>query len=308
MNIFSARLPTIHNYAEAVARLEKSVPLRSGRERGKFPLGDNRRYKHCQIARVEGTQAIALQLYGSDVVVWYPGNTVHISICNYNTVATRQFIWAVTSFAVKYERGTTYLGVSPDGKWYKFVDDETPLVVKDNVVQNPVQEVVYRLDRKAMATKRQEFGLFLEYVTNMGKLTTGITEEEVERLAEEKGDKLPRLMLPTAAARYYHGKQTPLEGLAEFMLGVKKAQETDDLIAYYRLFVTLGLSSLNYHATNSAFTFGRYPKYATPLPIDAPMLEFFNEAIKYLYGKEVFKQEAVPLGKKVSNESRKYFN
>jgi hypothetical protein len=233
---------------------------------------------------------------------------VHISICNFNTASTRQFIGVVTPFSVQYSRGTTYLSVNPDGKWYKFVDNETPLVVKDNVVQNPVQEIVYRLDRKAMSAKRQEFNSFREYVNNMGKLTSGITEEEVNRLAKETGDRLDRLVLPTAAARYYHGKQSPLEGLAAYMLDVKKAQETDDLTAFYKLFVTLGLSALNYNPSNSAYIFGRYPKYATPLPIDAQMLEFFDEAIKYLYGKEVFKQEAVPVGKKVSNEARKYFN
>lgn len=308
MNVFSAKLPTIHSYAEAVARLEKAVPLRSGEDKGKFPLGENRRYKHCQIAKIEGTQAIALQLYGADVVVWYPDNTVYISLCNFDTFSTRQFIWAVTPFAVQHSRGSTYLSVGPGDQWYKFVDGETPLVIKDNVVQNPVQETVYRLDRKAMAAKRQEFNLFREYVNNMGELSTSISDEEVKRLAEERGGRLERLTLPTSAARYYHGRQKPLEKLAAYMLDVKKAQETDDLEAYYKLFIDLGASALTYSLRHRAYIFNAHWGKPQAQPINTPMLEFFDEAIKYLYGKEVFKQEAVPIGKKVSNEARKYFD
>ena len=318
MNLNSARLPRLFTYEQAFTHYNDVVPYRSGHKKFGRPLG-NRRYTYLNIDKIEGTNVIALQLYGSDVVTFYPNGEIHVSLCKYDTIGTRQFIFATTPYNTSHIRGTTYLNVGEG--WYAFADAETPLVILDDKVKNPAQQLTYKVNRAAMKDLHKKYGAFREYVSTMGKILTAITDVEV--LDAAKSGRIPsegepqfvtltttravtRIILPTAKTRYYHGLHKPRETVAAFLTEVCKAQEADDLERYRDLFLHLGSSSLRYNSFVHAFTVGWRPD--DEIAIGPQMLMFFDEMLKHHYREEVFVKTEVPIGVKVNNANSKYFD
>lgn len=310
MNIHSAKLPTVESHAKAKELYESIVPYRSGGDKGKRPLG-NRRYNYCQIEHYAETDAVALQMFGSDVVTLFPNGEVHVSLCKYDTIGTRQFIWAVTPYDIKHERGETYLQVA--GGWYAFADSETPLIIKDNAVLNPAQTYTYKPRRDVMKSLHKKYGAFREYVKHMGLLTTAITDKDVEEVSHLiPGEtvshihtkRITRLILPVLRNRYYHGTVKPRENLTAFLQEVEKAQETEDLQAFYAMFVRLGVSVLYYHSHQNAYVQSWKDRDE---PVGSVLLAYFDEILKHIYREEVFTKAEVPIGTKATNVNRKYF-
>lgn len=308
MQLRSVGLPTLHNYAEALARLENTVAFRSGSYKGRFPLGDNRRYKYCTIAK-QYDDSVALQLYDSNVVTFYPNGEIHISLCKYDTVATRQFLWGTLPYDIKHDRGTTYLIIN--GEWYAFPSADTTLIIKDNVILNAVQEKTYKLNRAVMKDKRSLYQSFLEYVNNMGRIQTGITQSEaavavaclIDYQVPNSG-RINPIVLPRALSRYYRGGEKPIAMMERFLADVKAAQESNNLDKFYNYFILLGISALRFNYYMKAYV----PSYTddVEVSISKQMLEFFDEILKFVYSKEVFTSKDVPIGVKVSNKNRKY--
>jgi hypothetical protein len=312
MNLNSANLPRLFTYEQAIKHYQDVVPFRSGRDKGKRPLG-NRRYRYCQIERIEETGAIILTMYGSDVVTMYPNGEVHVSLCNYDTIGTRQFILATTPYDIQHIRGTTYLGVKD--KWYAFDTAQHTLEVRDGEVLNPSQQLTYKINRAAMKELHNKYKSFKEYVASMGKVLTAITDAELLEGMQNgsvpthdsvgRYKELSRIMLPTARARYYHGQTKPRDQVAAFLSNVLAAQETEDLEKYRDLFLLLGASSLYYNSYLNAYVKGWGPQ--SEEAIGEPMLKFFDEMIKHHYREEVFVKVEVPIGEKCSNVNRQYF-
>lgn len=316
MNVNSANLRRFFTYAEAKKYHDEVMPYRSGSDKGKRPLG-NRRYNYCQIYKDEETGFISLTLYGSHIVVWSPNGEVFISLCRYDAVSTRQFIDAVSPCKTKYDRGVTYLQVIGKEGWYPFADSETPIVIKDGEVMNPVQTHTYKLNRVAMKSKRKEFGAFLEYVKNMGKILTGIKDEEVNAVAQllpeelvetqiNYGKMIMKVYLPSQTRYVMTSRRGNL--CREFLQAVKQAQDPEDLEKFYHYFVQLGVSCLNHNSRLNAFiaSWGYFSD--EEVEIGKTMLTYFDEIIKYVYNEEVFNKVEVPIGVAVSNSNRKYFN
>lgn len=297
MMLNSANLPVLHDYAEARRWYESTVPYRSGSLKGQRPLG-NRRYKSCLI-RKNDNDSIALALYDSSVVFITPDDTFHISLCRYDTVSTRQFIYATTPFDVTHNRGTTYLKV--DGGWYQFKDSDATLSIKDNKVLNPVPETTYKLNRAAMKDVQKKYGAFREYVSTMGCVMSGIEDKEVVALAEKRGYKLQRLRLPVPGAWWPADGQDPKIRRQIFFEEIEEAQVSGNLDKFYALFVELGVSCLHFNGYLKSFI----PRIGNN--VAKPMLEFFDEMLKYLHKEEIFVPVELPLGKVSSNVNRKYF-
>ena len=305
MLLDSVGLRPIHSYAEAVATYEDIVPLRSGCNKSLRPLGTNRRYTNCLIHKHESGE-VALQLYGANVIVWYPDGRVSVSLCNYNTVSTRQFIRGSSPFDTKFMRGVCYLGYKD--KWYPFEDGRERLeFTKDFEIINPKAEVVYKLDRKAFANVRQRYSVFREYVNNMGLITSIITDEQIKSVADgEANQRISPIVLPTARQMYYHGPNTPRERATQYLAEISKAQRADNLERMYELFVMLGVSSLRYNSYLHGYALS-YWNVENDEPINEVLLKHFDEVLKHIYREEVFTKKEVPIGTKVACSSRKYF-
>jgi hypothetical protein len=190
-------------------------------------------------------------------------------------------------------------------------------VILDDKVKNPAQQLTYKVNRAAMKDLHKKYGAFREYVGNMGKILTAITDEEVieaaqsGRIPSENDTRglhkaVTRILLPAAQSRYYHGHRKPRETVAAFLTEVCKAQEADDLERYRDLFLHLGSSCLRYNSFAHAFTVGWRPD--DEIAIGPQMLMFFDEMLKHHYREEVFVKTEVPIGVKVNNANSKYFD
>jgi hypothetical protein len=286
------------------------VPFRSGSEKGKKPLGRNRRYKVLQIEKIDETGAVCLVMCNSDVVTFFPNGEVHVSLCKWDTIGTRQFIQATSPYDVEHIRGVTYL--KTENGAFAFSDAESPLILKDHKVLNPTQQIAYHIDRKAFVRAQESYRGFMEYVKNMGTVLTGINESELRDAAMPimtdswtKTQQFIRILLPTQRSVYYHGRSRPRESIAEFLEATRKATEADNLHDYHKLFLQLGVSSLYYNSYLHAYI-TRWG--AKDEPIGSVMLEFFKEMIKHHHREEVFAKKEVPIGEKCSNVNHKYFN
>ena len=310
MNVQSAGLRRLHTYDQALKHYQDVVPFRSGSEKGKKPLGGNRRYKVLQIEKIDETGAVCLVMCDSDVVTFFPNGEVHVSLCKWDTIGTRQFIQATSPYDVEHIRGVTYL--KTENGSFAFPDAESPLILKDHKVLNPTQQMAYHIDRKAFARAQEPYRGFMEYVKNMGTVLTGINESELRDAAMPmmtdswtKMQQFIRILLPTQRSVYYHGWSRPRESIAEFLEATRKATEADNLHDYHKLFLQLGVSSLYYHSYLHAYI-TRWG--AKDEPIGSVMLEFFKEMIKHHHREEVFVKKEVPIGEKCSNVNHKYFN
>lgn len=316
MRVDSAGLPRIQNYAQALEHYESVKPFRSGTQRGSKPLGSNRRYKYLTIA--QGTdESIYLQMCDSNVVTFHKDGHIIVSLCKYDTISTRQFIYATTYFDICHERGQTYLGVH--GEWFAFENAAVPIIITpEGKVRNPKQEKIFRVNTKALNTRRKDFAPFREYVKNMGSVLVGIKETEVVPVAERhrstfaefnmlRDIRLRRIDLPQDYQVAAH-RPSAEKYLHLFLREVEVAQNKEDLQVYHDMFILLGISALNYSASLHSFIVGRYWRYALQeVEIGSTMLNFFDEILKYVYREEVFEVVEVPIGKKVSNVNRKYF-
>jgi len=319
MQVSSACIPKIMNYAEALEHFNQVMPYRSGSQKGIKPLGSNRRYKYLSIAKGQNDE-IYLQFVKSNIVTFHSDGYIVVSLCKWDTVGTRQFVAAATPFGVTHERGQTYLRIGD--KWYAFADSDTPIIVQpDGTVRDPIHESIYRLNAKAIKSKRAEYSGFIEYVKNMGNVLVGIKDTEIAPVAERhrstfaEFNTLREIRLRRMELPYPFGGERKREGFLKYMnlflSHVKKAQETEDLQGYYDMFVLLGASSLNYSPSLNSFIKSnpwRYPSdISDDVEIGSRMLEFFDEIIKHIHREEVFDKIVVPVGKKVSNHNRKYF-
>lgn len=310
MLMSSVQVPTLRSYAHALEHYEKAIPYKKGDLKGKKPIGRNRRYKACLIEKIEGTEVVVATLYGAHVVSFYPNGEVHVSLGKYDSQSTRGFIESVTGFRCYAKTNSTYLCVGE--KAYAFHDSETPLIVKDKEVQNAKQEKTYKLDRKAIAAKRQEYAPFLDYVKGMGGVMEVIPATEVERMLETYNSyggasKPKQLILPSMGARYMHGRENLLEQLRLFLLDIKEACVADNLEQMCVQFYRLGVSALRYDYYKQGYR-AEYIADASYAPISKPMVEFFDEVLKFVFKGELFVEELAPIGSSKSNANRRYFS
>jgi len=316
MNLQSACIPVLASYEDAKEHYEEVKPLRSGAKKGLKPLGHNRRYFQCLITHDAEANAYNATLYENEVVKWLPDGEIHVCLCGYDTPSTRQVIYATTGHRLKHDRGTTYINVN--GGWYGFDDGNYTMRIKDNEVINPAQQYAFKIDRSAMKTKRKEFGAFIEYVGNMGKVVAGIKASEVNATVQSgqvvfqilgNGQKMmSKISLPSSGSYYVRDIGNAREVCKNFLQEVKQAQEAEDLEKIYALFVQLGASSLHFNSRLDACMkswAGNAQEDGTE--IGEPMLNYFDEIIKHVYREEVFVKAEVPVGVKVSNANRKYF-
>lgn len=306
MQVSSAGLKVIHSYDQALSHYESVVPYRSGNDKGKRPLGSNRRYTSLQIDKYLETNAVVLSLYGKDIVTFFPSGRIEVCLGGYHSVSTRQFITAVTPWSCEIHKGTTYL-VTAAGH-YVFPNSQYALILEDSVVLNPQQEVIYLLNRKALNVIRDKYAPFREYVKSMGSITERITGEEFSEAKIPDGwhnrdGKLQRLNLPTASVRYYHGTAKPLELIHAFVGLVADASNNNDLEEMYQAYMLLGVSALDWNYYDDSFR-----TRDRTSPIGKQCLEYFDEILKYVHRDTIFTKDVLPLGKKSSNDNRKYFN
>jgi hypothetical protein len=298
-----ARIPALADYAEAKEHYQKVVPIR-GRNPEVKPLGRVRRFTWYEIRentianQAEGTEykTYACNLYGRDLVEFFPNGDVVINTRSWYSITTGAFI----NFCIG-KLGTI---VSESGKWYfenkagqSFRLRETMRIRKGDdgfFVPTEIEEdKVHRVNRKAMNAVRKKYRPLLDYGKTMLGMDNKITRvEDMERTKHgfhaNNGTFTP----------YYSWNAGKVnEDRARWFELANKQQESGDLELLYDLvrIVASGAGRYSYHTS----TYHCEPRWFE---------DKVNEMIKYQFRDEVFVAEALPFGERCADRNKKYFN
>lgn len=302
MHLSSVGMPVLCSYEQALNRFKETKPYRSGSTKGQRPLGANRRYKECLIEHDEESGEVFLTLYGTQLVAWQPDNTMRINLGGYNSASTRQFITGCTPYNIKYGLGVTHLQVGT--RWFMFPNDREQLIIKDGEVQNIATSYAYKMDRFAHKKVKERFAPFREYITNMGKIITGIDTKEIKLVFDQCPIQPIRLSIQSSQWHHRLHQKTGELPLDAFISEVERAQKDDDLEAYYKLFIQLGVSSLIFISTLNAYVRSWGER---DVEIGTPIVNHFDEILKYVFRDEIFIKEEVPVGTIGNKKNSKYF-
>jgi hypothetical protein len=297
----SAILKPITTYAGAKERFTNTVPIR-GRAKECRPLGKNRRYTGYTIAKnmrvVEDgyvgqwLPTYSAQVYGKDVVEWYPDGTLALRIGRWHGTVVQ----SVVNYTLTSGVGTIQ---SYNGKWYfhsgngnaYFIPqnkDQVLLINTENsAVENPIQEYRRRVKRKAMNEVRKRYSSFIEYGGSMLKITQDAFKYIEEEVTEVMGSS-DRHQL--AWSRWADVKEVATSR-SKFLKKVEEFELSGNLNLAYNL-VSVMIKSINYWAHSC--TSEQFKKS-------------FDEVLKYQFKDEVFESEPVEIGKAFYDRNAKYF-
>ena len=206
-----AHIPSLPNYAKAKEHYASVTPIR-GRDNVR-PLGAKRRYTWFRIKEnrrvVEDgflgqyITTYTCTLYDShDCVEYFPDGSIVIRTFGWHTPTTLGFInYATRDFGhIESVKGKWYWKQKHDGKMFLIntqqmdrksvgiklrregFDDEGYMVV-----DKPIKEHKYAINRKAMNVVRKKYEFFRDYCYVMLSMNNAILREEAENIAKELG-------------------------------------------------------------------------------------------------------------------------
>lgn len=296
-----AGIPRLNSYEDAKAHFQKVVPLR-GRTPELKPLGSQRRFTWYEIR--ENTIAnqsqnyeyktYACNLYGKDIVEFFPNNDVVINLNGWTSIIT-------TGAFINYCIQGLGSIISESGKWY-FVNNcnqsfrlkQAMRIRKDAdgfyTPTEVMEDKVYRVNRKAMKAIRNKYKPILDYGKNMLSVdnkVTALADLEVAKLGLEHANYIP----------YYSWQAENVKSnRAKWFALADKQLQSGDLELLYDLVRSVALKAGNYHFQDSTYTC--YPNRFT---------ELLEEMMKFQFRDEVFIAESLPYGERCADRNKKYF-
>lgn len=185
----------LRTYAQALDWFEKTTPIRGkGRNAGIKPLGHRNR-PWFQIRKVEmlsGEVAVACRLYDTDVVTFYPDNTIVVKTDGYASQTTANFIRDVLPIGASiYDRSVVaYLSGNRQYRVGKRLVLKLEEGGRDYEVVEYEKSYTYTLNRKELNKLRKETEPFRTYAVGITKLLDGVFEkeddEEIEALTPRR--------------------------------------------------------------------------------------------------------------------------
>lgn len=300
-----ARIPALASYEEAKEHYQKVVPIR-GRNPEVRPLGRERRFTWYEIRentianQSEGTEykTYACNLYGKDMVEFFPNGDIVINTMSWYSITTGAFI----NFCI----GKLGHIVSESGKWYfenktgqSFRLRESLRLRKDEhgfYVPTEIEEDrVYRVNRKAINAIRKKYRPLLDYGKTMLGMDNKITK--VEDLERAKHGFHVNSGTGTFIPYYSWNASKVNEDRNKWFSLADKQAESGDLELLYDLVRVVASSA------------GRYSYHTSTYSCEPRWFEDkVNEMIKYQFRDEVFHVEALPYGERSADRNKKYFN
>lgn len=307
-------LPRLRTYAQALARYNETVPLRTGHDAGLVPLGDARRYKRSQMLKVDTLQGkvIKCRYWQHDCITFYEDGRVHFDIGHWHSPTTLMFLndvfggFARHTGKIYYKYGDNFYYLNPThGLWLS--DDGSP--------HEPEPESAYSLDRKRWKALTAKVKPFMDYAQNMIKVmeprASNEVLEEFKRLVAHYGHgyweslvprlgqanaRIPYLTIAVKEIRYNRGEITKTR--AAFMERVMQACETKNLDAMYPLMFTLQAC-----ASEQRWAGNNYVTECSP----ERLKKYMYELMKFEYCNDIFQETVQPIGKRVVDSNAKYF-
>ena len=296
----SAYLKHISTYAQAKERFKNTVPIR-GRSEECRPLGDNRRYNGYTINKnmraiddgVVGQwqETYSAKVYSANVMEWYPDGKLAIRLGRWHGT----IVQSVVNYTLCDKVGTIQ---SFNGKWYfhnkdgnayyipRHREQELLIDTESTEVFNPIQEYRRKTKRKEMNEVRKRYANFIEYGTNMLKISVDAFKFD----EEEAKSVLGKNNVQFSWGRWSDPDEVT-KSRTRFLKNVDKFEQSGDLTVAYNL-ASIVVKAINYWGDTA--TSDQFKK-------------FFDEILKHQYRNEVFESEPVEIGKPFFDRNAKYF-
>lgn len=309
-------LPKLWSYAQAKQRFETTVPIRSGRNKGIVPLGDNRRYLRSEIQKattLEG-EVIVCKYWDKDVFKFYPDGRIHMDIGNWHTPTTLMFmndLFAGTDTGFTRYKGKIYyrdkdmhyylnpvhgVWLNPEGSPHEPVPEYSKLLNKDKwkeVVKRFEPFLTYTQDMVKMSEPKGATDINNEYLTLLESYGDRIKEWGITNMPRSS---IPYLTTSVKEIKYNRGKIMDVR--KRFFELVTEACDKNDLeLMYVLMFV------LQYSASESSWQQNGYVYECNP----ARVRKHFYDLIKFEFCQEVFNSIQQPIGSLVADSNAKYF-
>jgi hypothetical protein len=297
----SASLDSIASYADAKNKFIHTAPIR-GRAKECRPLGKNRRYSQYEIAKNmraiddgivgQWQETYSAKVYGSDILEWFPDGKLAIKVGRWHGTILQSVINYTTNRNVGFiesYNGKWYFNCKNGKSYFLPLEKEQSLIVDtaSGMVDNPIQEHRRRVNRKAMNAVRKQYANFIEYGTNMLK----ISRDAFKQLDEQEAKAvLGTTHINFTWSRWSNASETE-QNRNHFLNEVSKFEQSGDLTLAYTL---ASIVAKGIYYWGNAITPEQFKKY-------------FYEVLKYKYKNEVFESEPVEIGTPFYDRNAKYF-
>lgn len=167
-------VPRCTDYGNAKRIHDQITPIR-GRTPEIRPLG-KRRDADEYWARMDG-DVVEFVLYKTPVIRFYPEGDIEITVANWSTASTHQFIWHVLNLKAMGRAGKTVVDFRPEKV---AIDPSSSLLVR--MVEGKLKPVDakpldgYAVNRKAMNKVKAQYKEFIQYIKGFEALRMHDTE------------------------------------------------------------------------------------------------------------------------------------
>jgi len=300
-------LPFLSNYEQAVSYLNTRKPYIKGVNKGKLPLGGNRRYDRSLIR--QEVVGVVCSLHGSDVVTFRPNGDIVLCHHDYPTIMTMQFMnelcfdFRGTKDCMKVirKKGKLYM---VDSMGAAHLIEPNVVVRADNTVTGSQRERAHVLlgdKMRELRTKYKEFTTYAAYVLN---LSSNVTDFD----AKNSALKYEKLSVSASEMRWsrnnlIHNRETFFLKLDD---AIAEKDEATRLQLLYGCVQTLAASASKKiwvaAGSQGLRLLGDYMYVCTPSTFN----KFFYELLRYEFSGDLFDVQEMPKGKVVVDANEKY--
>jgi hypothetical protein len=294
-----AGIPRLSSYDEAMTHYKNVVPIRGRKEEVK-PLGRNRRFTWYRI--VEQTIAnqgenseykvYTCQLYGQDVVSYFPNGDIKLSVTSWNNITLGAFM--------NFVLGGVGNIVSESGKWFFQNNRKQLFRFNNNMVLRKgedglftptevVADRVHKINRKAINALRKKYKVVIDYGKTMLALDHKIGK--LDQLQLRKNGITSNRFVP------YHNWESKdsYSSRAKWFELANKQIESGDLELLYDLAQYVAMASGRYSYRDD--TYSCEPEW---------YVNYLDDMIKHQYAEEVFTVEELPIGQASADRNKRY--
>lgn len=318
----SAKIQPLSTYDQAKEHFEKVIPIR-GRSDDTKPLGKNRRYTWYRICK--NTIAIqsenreyntyACNLYGTDIVEFYPDGEVRIYTRGWHTPTTLSFVnYTCREFGVIVSiKGSWHWLVRATGKYYPIPNatsndhrNKPSIRLKPNAdgVLEPIdkpQRYKYVVSRKGINAVRREFSHFINYAKTTLSISPAV--EQIKFFQTNDASELSRHILgidlrhSQLLPRRWYGthKDYAKENREALFKALQDYKQSNDATILYEAFrLVAGQAGRMSYRDNTI--------YCSPLEF----ARYFDEMLKHSFRDRIFVAKEVAEGIGFHDENAKY--
>lgn len=314
-------IPTLRNYREALIHHNAVSPFSKGRNKGKKPLGHNRRYDRVLIRMSEKMDhsedsfghSIIVSQYNKDIVTYFPDGRLTLDSGTYDSISTTQIMQELLGLErIGRRKGKIYYF---DGIGHAYrITNGLRICADGHVDINSVyMESRHVLNKEKMKAMRAKYKPFTDYAKMVIDITQGsklLAKDIMSAIGmavkSHHSARNPQYVLSCEVAPIQYNQRENGNVRNKFFneldRAIEIADETKRLEAMLPLVEYVSFCAARYYDSRAE---GNDVLYKWEMNNDR-FKHFFTEVLKFHYGKELFTKELAPIGTITHDGNYKY--